>query len=145
VNIYISSSWKQRDRVRALAIRLREAGHEVYDFTDPACRKTPEIPPERYPEQFDPAVHTYASYIQSVPEWRQAVMCNKEALTMTDLVVLLLPCGSDAHADWALAVGMGKHSVICGQPVKGDRTPSHMWANHMVRDEDALMAWIPRA
>ena len=121
MNIYVSSSWKQRDRVRSLAILLRTAGHEVYDFTDPACRKTPEIPPERFPELFDPAVHTYHEYIQAVPEWRLAVECNQQALRNCDLCVLLLPCGNDAHADWAFAVGLGKKTAgrLCS------RNPGH--------------------
>src|SRR5262249_18000785 len=129
MNIYISSSWKQRERVRALAIRLRAAGHEVYDFTDPACRNTPAIPPERFPEQFDPEKHVYHEYISAVPEWRAAVQCNYQALIRADLCVLLLPCGNDAHADWAFAVGIGCKNAVVGQPKVGDRTPSHLWAD----------------
>ena len=142
MNIYVSSSWKQRDRVRSLAILLRTAGHEVYDFTDPACRKTPEIPPERFPELFDPAVHTYHEYTQAVPEWRLAVECNQQALRNCDLCVLLLPCGNDAHADWAFAVGLGKKTVVIGHPNKDERTPSHMWADALLKDEQALMKWL---
>lgn len=141
MNIYLSSSWKQRDRVRALAIRLRKDGHEVYDFTDPACRDTPEIPPERYPEQFDPAKHIYEEYLRSAP-WDLGVNCNRRALLRCDLVVLLLPCGNDANADWAFAVGAGKRSVVCGSPVKGERTPTHLWADQFVRDEDELFVWL---
>lgn len=140
MKIYLSSSWKQRVRVRDFAIRLRGIGHDVYDFTDPACRKTPEIPPERFPDEFDPERQLYVDYIQHVPEWRQAVMCNKEALEACDLVILMLPCGSDAHADWALAVGMGKPSIVCGQPRKGERTPSHLWADRIMRDENEVFA-----
>lgn len=80
MNIYISSSWKNRERVRALAIALRGQGHEVYDCTDPACRKAPEIPPEAFPEQFDPDKHVYGDYLQTVLHWRQAVYGNLEAL-----------------------------------------------------------------
>ena len=28
MKVYISASWKQRDRVRALAVRLRSVGHD---------------------------------------------------------------------------------------------------------------------
>lgn len=48
MNIYLSSSWKNRDKVREIAIDLRKHGYEVYDFTDPNCRKTEEIPPEKF-------------------------------------------------------------------------------------------------
>lgn len=141
-NIYISSSWKNRERVRALAVRLRACGYEVYDFTDPESRKSPEIPPERFPDQFDPGKHVYGPYLSSVPEWRAAVEGNREALKRCDFVVLMLPCGNDAHADWALAVGMGKRSVVVGQPRAGERTPSHLWAEAILVHEVDLLPWL---
>ncbi len=138
MKIYISSSWKNRKQVRDLASKLRARGHEVYDFTDPVCRKTPEIPPEKYPEQFDPQKHNYKNYITK-PEWHEAVMCNKDAITWADTIILLLPCGIDAHSDWALGVGMGKTSTIIGHPPKGERSPVHNWANFMFDSiQDAL-------
>lgn len=142
MNIYISSSWKNRQRVREVAVALREYGHEVYDFTDPACRKTPEIPPERFPVQWDPEIGSYAEYITSVPEWRQAVECNRAALDRCDAVVLLLPCGADAHADWAYAVGRGKRSCVVGAPKAGDRTPTHMWADTILDYDDEITGWL---
>ena len=148
MNIYISSSWKNRDRVRALAIKLRAAGHQVYDFTDPACRNTPEIPPERFPEQFDPDKHTYADYLNSVPEWSAAVYCNRQALlSRCNFCVLMLPCGADSHADWAFAEGLkaARHSMrtaVIGHPPAGERTPSHLWADVLLKDEDAFLEWL---
>jgi hypothetical protein len=142
MNVYISSSWKRRVEVRELAEALRRAGHTVYDFTDPTCRNSPEIPPERFPDQFDPARHTYAAYIQRVPEWRQAVECNRSALDRCDVVVLLLPCGLDAHSDWAYAVGRGKRSCVVGSPPAGERTPSHLWADAILSDASQVASWL---
>jgi hypothetical protein len=137
MNIYLSTSWKNRERVRSLALRLRSDGFDVYDFTDPECRKTPEIPPERFPEQFDSSKHIYRKYLDKVPEWRQAVDCNREAINRCDVVVLMLPCGNDAHADAYYGLGLGKRLIVCGQPKNGDRSPTHMWADEIVDfDED---------
>lgn len=143
MNVYLSSSWKNREAVRTLAITLRSIGHEVYDFTDPACRKTEEIPPERFPEQFDPTRHLYCEYIRSNAYWRAAVFANREALERCDAVVLMLPCGNDAHADWALAVGLGKRTCVIGSPKAGERTPTHLWADAILQ-EDALevVGWL---
>jgi hypothetical protein len=141
VNIYISSSWKNREQVREIAIKLRETGHEVYDFTDPNCRKTPEIPPEKYPEEFDPDKHNYKAYINK-PEWKNAVMENRTAIGSSDLIVLLLPCGIDSHADWAYGVGMGIKSVIIGHPRKGERSPVHHWADRMFDDFAEFYTWM---
>lgn len=143
MNIYISSSWKNREAVRSMAISLRLVGHEVYDFTDPACRKTQEIPPEKYPESFDPEKHRYSEYI-SKPDWLNAVMENKSAIESSDLIVLLLPCGADSHADWAYGIGKGIPSVVVGQPRKGDRSPVHLWGNAIFDDVDQFLKWIER-
>jgi hypothetical protein len=140
MNIYISSSWKNRETVREIAERLRERGHEVYDFTDPRCRKTPEIPPEKYPEEYDPETMVYKDYIQK-PEWRAAVIENRKAIEHSDIIILLLPCGNDSHADWALGVGMGKKSIVVGRPRKGERSPVHMWADAIIDDVETLY-WL---
>lgn len=142
MRVYLSSSWKNREAVRELAVVLRHCGHEVYDFTDPACRKSPEIPPERFPEQFDPARHVYADYIAAVPEWRIAVDANREALRWCDVVVLLLPCGCDGHADWAFAVGLGKYSCVVGHPKAGERTPTHLWADAILTNVTQVAPWL---
>jgi glutaminase len=139
--IYISSSWKNRERVRELADLIRDAGYDVYDFTDPRCRKTPEIPPEKFPEQFDPAEHVYGEYLQN-PAWREAVEENKKALDRCAAVVLLLPCGIDATADWAYAVGLGKKSVVIGHPPAGERSPVHLWANAMVEQGCEVVEYL---
>lgn len=142
MRVYLSASWKQRERVRALAEALRDEGHEVYDFTDPRCRKTPEIPPEAFPLQFDPERETYREYITGNPYYKAAVHSNYEAIEWCDVVLLLLPAGCDSHADWALGVGMRKKSAVVGQPKAGDRTPSHLWCDQFLdRDED-VSGWL---
>jgi hypothetical protein len=145
MNVYLSSSWKNREAVRKLAILLRSIGHQVYDFTDPACRKTEEIPPERFPEQFDPDRHLYCEYIQSNAYWRAAVFANRDALRRCDAVVLMLPCGNDGHSDWAFAVGLGKRTCVIGSPKAGERTPTHLWADAILQDDPLLVAeWLGR-
>jgi hypothetical protein len=140
--VYLSASWKQRERVRALAEALRDEGHEVYDFTDPRCRKTPEIPPEAFPLQFDPERETYREYITGNPYYKAAVHSNYEVIEWCDVVLLLLPAGCDSHADWALGVGMRKKSAVVGQPKAGERTPSHLWCDQFLdRDED-VSGWL---
>lgn len=129
MRIYISASWKQRQVVRDVAVRLRSEGHEVYDFTDPACRKVPELPPERFNRMFDPAEGGYPAYLNSFPEFKAAMAENRAALDWCDAVLLILPCGLDATADWAYAVGKGKFTVVAGAPKKGERHPTHLWAD----------------
>jgi len=135
LKFYISSSWKVRERVRLLARCLEWLGQEVYDFTNPKHRQTPEIPPERFPEPFDPARQPYREYLEAHPEWRSAVTGNRKALDGCDVRLLLLPSGQDAHADWAYAVGRGKATFVLGQPPAGSRTPTHLWAERLFDSE----------
>jgi hypothetical protein len=128
VKVYISASWKKREEVRTLANKLRKLGHEVFDFTDHKRRNAPEIPPEKFPEQFNPEKHNYHDYLDW-PEFRFAMRENYQAIAWSDLIILLLPCGQDATADWALGVGMGKRSIIVGNPGAGVRCPTHLWAD----------------
>lgn len=136
--IFIAASWKERQRVRNLAIELRRRKYWVYDFTDPNCRVTPEIPPEQFPEQFDPARHTYGDYINR-PEWEKAIAENFREIDACDVLLLLLPCGFDATADWAYAVGRGKVTYLIGSPRAGERVPTHTKATRWFPTEaDAL-------
>lgn len=141
MKIYISSSWKNRDDVRSLAVKLRSYGHEVYDFTDSGCRTTPEIPPEKFPEQFDPSKHVYSAYLDRA-EWRNAVTENKRAIARSDLIILLLPCGVDSTADWAYGLGLGKKSCVVGHPKAGERSPVHLWADAMFPDAEDAVRWV---
>lgn len=141
MKIYISASWKNRSLVRDLAINLRLCGHEVFDFTDPTCRKTHEIPPEMFPEKFDPSKNIYSKYINR-KEWKDVVNENREAIKWAELIILLLPCGIDATADWALGIGMGKHSIIVGHPNKGERSEVHLWADDILENTDEIVPWI---
>lgn len=143
--VYISSSWKNRERVRIMAATLRVAGFRVYDFTDPKDRDVPEIPPERFPDNFDPEKHVYREYITAVPEWRAAVECNRRALDRCDIAVLMLPCGNDAHADAFYALGAGKRLIVVDQPRKDDRTPTHMWAEAILDDDTDVLPYLRTA
>lgn len=139
--IFLASSWKQRDRIRQFAHRIRALGHSVFDFTDSNCRSTPEIPPEKFPEKFDPGKETYWNYIRR-PEWTDAIMENKKNIDLCKMIILVLPCGIDATADWAYAVGKGKTTYIIGNPREGERSPVHMWADGWFENENAFLDFL---
>lgn len=141
MKIYIRASGKNQKLVRELAQTLRLYGHEVFDFTDQNCRKNDKTSLEMFPEQFDPSKHIYREYIDR-DEWRDAVYQNRKAIKGSDLVILLLPCGIDATADWALGIGMGKPSIIVGHPKKGERSEVHLWADAILNNTDEVLPWI---
>jgi len=131
-----------------MAIRLRKDGHHVYDFTDPNTRKVSETPPEAQQEPFDPKIHkSYAAYMKNdkAKLMYASVMNNQEALRWCDLVILLLPCGNDAHADWAFGVGLGKQSIVVGQPRAGEQTYTQLWADKILDNPDDVYDFIEKA
>jgi len=142
MKIYISSSWKNRENVREMALRLREDGHKVFDFTDPECRKTEEFPHEKRPKPYDSKKHKSYSTLLRNSDMYAAVMNNQEAIRWCDLVVLLLPCGLDAHADWAYGLGLGKATIIVGTPRDGDTVYTHCWADKVFDDPEDIYHFI---
>ncbi len=138
--IFISASWKKRDEVRKLAKSLRREGFVVYDFTDPKNRKSKPVPPEGT-GSFGPSRQSYARYIDR-PEWLATVHENMRAIRDSDIVVMLLPCGNDATADWAYAVGLGKTTYIVGNPGGGKRSLNHLWADRIFDGERALLDYL---
>jgi len=143
MKIYISSSWKNRDRVRIMAQTLENLGQIVFDFTNEKKRKYPICPPEKYPEQFDPEKHIYSEYILN-GDWLSVVNENRYEIEHCDLIILMLPCGIDATADWAYGVGCGKPSLICGNPPKGERSPVHLWANKIFNTDEELIKYLKK-
>jgi len=126
-----------------MATKLRLDGHKVYDFTDRECRKTPEFPHDKRPESFDAKKHkSYRLHLESAPQLYAAVMNNQEAIRWCDLVILLLPCGNEAHADWGYGVGLGKASIITGHPREGDYSATHLWADKIIDDPEDVYAFI---
>jgi len=137
MRIYISSSWKNRATVRQLADLLVKNGHAVFDFTNDAARRSPGISPESVTDRFDPSCIDYRTYLDR-PEWMAAVTENRIEIAECDLLILLLPAGTDASCDWALAVGLGKRTAIIGHPPSGEYSPSHLWMDSYFPTLDAF-------
>ena len=104
--IYVASSWRNPyfpDVVK----RLREAGHEVYDFRNPphggAGFHWTDIDP-------DAPNWTYAQYAEGLrhPLAERQFQADIDALTWADTCVLVLPCGRSAHTEAGWMAGAGK-------------------------------------
>ena len=108
--IYVASSWRNAYYPEVVQ-RLREAGHEVYDFRNPPSGgvgfKWSSISenymawtPEEYREQLKHpnAMRQFANDI--------------EAMKACDACVLVLPCGRSAHTEAGWFAGRGKTVVV---------------------------------
>ena len=104
--IYVASSWRN-PYFPEVVTRLREAGHEVYDFRNPphggAGFHWTDVDPD--------APHwTYAQYAEGLhhPLAERQFQADIDALTWADTCVLVLPCGRSAHTEAGWMAGAGK-------------------------------------
>ena len=104
--IYVASSWRNK-YFPEVVTRLREAGHEVYDFRNPphggAGFHWTDIDP-------DAPNWTYAQYAEGLhhPLAERQFQADIDALTWADTCVLVLPCGRSAHTEAGWMAGAGK-------------------------------------
>jgi hypothetical protein len=104
--IYVASSWRNK-YFPEVVTRLREAGHEVYDFRNPphggAGFHWTDVDP-------DAPNWTYAQYAEGLhhPLAERQFQADIDALTWADTCVLVLPCGRSAHTEAGWMAGASK-------------------------------------
>lgn len=138
--IYLASSWKNVEAVRGIAELLRMKGHEVFDFTDPTIR----------PKGMDNFAFE-ASLIAGRPreeiEWlefldwpatKRAFACDKAGLDWANTIVMILPCGRNAHLEAGYGVGQGKDVFIFGKLPKGEYEVMYRFATGCYRTEQFM-------
>jgi hypothetical protein len=120
MRVYVASSWRNEARQQEVvrALRNANAGHEVYDFRNPAPGEhgfswrecaTPEqlLDPRRFRDEV----------LISMPA-RRGFTLDMTALKRADVTVLVLPCGRSAHLELGFAVGAGQLTyVLLDDPV----------------------------
>lgn len=104
--IYVASSWRN-PYFPEVVTRLREAGHEVYDFRNP-----PHGGAGFHWTDIDPnaPAWTFAQYAEGLhhPLAERQFQADIDALTWADTCVLVLPCGRSAHTEAGWMAGAGK-------------------------------------
>lgn len=108
--IYLASSWRNEAQ-QSLVQELRKAGHEVYDFKNPAPNNNgfswTQIDPDYKawtPEQFRAALDHPVSQLGFAHDYG--------AMQWADTFVLALPCGKSAHLELGWALGRGIPSYV---------------------------------
>lgn len=110
MKIYVASSWRNQ-RQPEVVRQLREGGHEVYDFRNPATGDNGFHWSEIDPEWKGWSPERYVELLNH-PVAREGF--NKDFLAMewADAFVLVMPCGRSAHLELGWAAGKGKHTLI---------------------------------
>ena len=91
--------------------RLREAGHEVYDFRNPPQGTGGFHWFDVDPNYMDWNVDQYREGMKS-PRAQQQFFNDIQALEWADTCVLILPCGRSAHTEAGWLAGKGKKTIV---------------------------------
>lgn len=117
MKIYLASSWRNAYQPSVLAA-LRAAGHEVYDFRNPAPGNTGFSW-----RQIDPELTSALS----VERLRNALgheiaeagfRLDFDAMKWADACVLLLPSGMSAHLEAGWCAGQGKRVLVLAPEIR---------------------------
>lgn len=110
MKIYVASSWRNKKQQEVVA-RLRNEGHEVYDFKNPSDGDY-----GFHWEDIDPNWENWTpqQYIEKLKHPLAESGFNKDfsAMNWADCCVLVLPCGSSAHSEAGWMKGMGKRTIV---------------------------------
>ncbi len=111
--IYVASSW--RNPIQPEVVRhLREAGHEVYDFRNPAPGQEGfswrECGGAAATDRPGAGARTIPAYLEAVRSERaaQGFALDEAALEWCDTCILVLPCGRSAHLELGYAAGQAR-------------------------------------
>ena len=106
MKIYVASSWRNEYQQEVVK-KLRELGHEVYDFRNPA--------PNNYGfawSQIDPNWQSWSpiEYIECLkhPISEAGFKLDFDAMKWADCCVMVLPCGRSANTEAGWMKGAGK-------------------------------------
>ena len=139
---YVASSW--RNQTQPLVVeRLRQEGHQVYDFRNPGQDSDPADDGFRW-QYIDSNWEkwTISQFIAAMdhPLSQEAFEKDMSALMNAELLVLVMPCGRSAHLEMGYAVGSGIPAVI----LMSDDEPELMYkmASAFAHNLDELVQWI---
>jgi len=110
MRVYVASSWRN-DRQPGVVAALRHAGHEVYDFRNPAPGDEgfhwSEI--DRLWELWGPE-----EFVAGLPHpiAQQGLAKNLAAMEWAEAFVLVNPGGRSSHLEAGWAIGAGKPLLI---------------------------------
>jgi hypothetical protein len=107
--IYVASSWRNQ-HFPEVVNRLREAGHEVYDFRNPPHGGNGF----RWTDIDENALDwTFQQYSEGLhhPKAERQFSADLKALEWADTCVIVLPCGRSAHTEAGWMAGAGKRVI----------------------------------
>lgn len=138
--IYLASSWRNEYQPLTLAM-LREAGHEVYDFRNPAPGNIGFAWSEIDPDWLGWKPRRFVDLLDH-PTAISGFGLDFDAMEWADTFVLDLPCGRSAHLEAGWAIGQGKPTAILIREEGFEPELMYRMAASRVCDYDELLDWL---
>lgn len=142
MKVYVASSWRNYLQ-QGVVGALRAAGHEVYDYKNPAPNERGfswkqidgdwEMGGEVTPEN-------HRAMLQH-PIAQAGFKRDMDALRECDCCVLVLPCGRSAHLELGWAVGAGKKTVVL-EPEKIEPDLMYLMCDRLCISFDELLDYF---
>jgi hypothetical protein len=128
VRIYLASSWRNKHQAEVLQ-KLRNAGHEVYDFKHPRPEDDGFSWTEVDPDWLEWDGDRFRTALKH-PIAERGFANDWNAMLWANACVLLLPCGRSAHIEAGYFVGARKLLIIL---MMGSNEPELMYkmASHV--------------
>lgn len=141
--IYVASSWRNEQQAHVVTL-LRGAGHEVYDFKNPApgdngfsWRQITAKPTEEW-------TPSDLKEVLQHPIAKRGHGLDQGGMNRATACVLLLPCGSSAHLEAGWCAGRGIPTVVYAPTTIRD--PELMYLTFgeqpIVTSEVELLRWL---
>jgi hypothetical protein len=110
--IYVASSWRNELQPTVVSL-LRQHGHEVYDFRNPAPGEKGFAWAELDPEWRKWTEQQFIQFLKH-PVSDKGFNLDFDGMKWADVCVMLLPCGRSAHteAGWMKGVGKKVYAVM---------------------------------
>lgn len=111
MKIYVASSWRNATQPEVV-LALRAAGHDVYDFRNPAPGDQGFGWPECATDEQLKDPRAFRDEVLTHPVATEAFAKDMNALRAADATVLVLPCGRSAHLELGWACGAGRPTCV---------------------------------
>lgn len=109
--IYVASSWRNELQPPVVK-RLRQAGHQVYDFRNPPHGDSGFNWRQIDPEWQSWSADKYRTLLTTHPVASHGFISDLRGMQWADTCVLVLPCGRSAHLEAGWFCGAGKRCVV---------------------------------
>lgn len=136
MRIYTATSWKNESLVLQVAKMLRSWGHDVYCFAEHG------------------AGHYVFTWPDVVGPQDDGITCldnddscrgygaDKAGLDWSNCVIMINPCGRDAHLEAGYGKGQGKLLIILGTWPKGEFSLMYKLADRLIRFDDIGLRYL---